>query len=1026
MGNRIGTGIPGGLLIPAKITHDQLQPVATPPTPIDSSYSQSTSRPGHGVPIDDLSRLVAHVHGSQSADFLLRTIKAGMPGRDGLQMAYRKDSEAGTQFRGWNPPNYPNGVAYVAYGSTPAARFDAVTIPSTQQIVVFDSDGSTPGTSRTIDPVTRAVSVGGSTVGLGDAWNYPALVVIPETERILLQFGDTIRYSDDLGATWNGYSESPTPEDAATDFGRSRMAFYRSDIGMLIEDIATPGDVHQWASSDIGSTFVEVKTHVALGSSVAYASSQDGVFVFYLRAADSLPIVRRLSTPFEDLSTVDEVEVVGVGLVYAEGSITADPNGTLWVHVREDATGDLKVYRSVDAGSTWGKTKDSLKTPSSSAYLTNYKGVSSYGSVVLFSNWFSATSAKVGLQALWLGGWHAVTANGGQPPASRRGFEALWTPIELPQNTGGGWTEIGGASTLVTPGEMRRFTNGVAPNLSSYHTFTGTAAVSQLILTQVRVELGGSLSNKDVAIHGTISQLGVIFEWSISLSTTGYRVRDEVTAAQVGGDELMDLTADIVLLVWATDLRIVTYWWRPGESTVNVGPAGALASGVGATTELRWGHEDSGGIATSFWSQFHFHEQPPTVGLPNYRPYEPQTGIANVKGKPMTRDPVPVPDLGSTPLAAFLSATSGPARRDDGYDMDAEYDFPITNVFPRLSPSPDSRWRSVGTAEQILTFKFDQEMWLGDSIGMYISGANFRTAVLESSIDGSSWTARGTMNLAEGFEGLDVIRTGETLTPGATADADRYLFEESLTGGWVDLPGAPAVQRRVASQSAGGWTTATTAKPVITLEGVLGSDPISATAVKFVFPSGLLVIHLTSQVLVPFWRVRIPAQSTPDGYIEAGIIMVGKIAAFGDRIDWGRGYEMIPNTAITRDNYGTTRARELGPPSRRWSLHWQSGTNHCEIRTGPDVDYVGPTVGIPMVGDEDVLYRLFGHIQETRGGEIPCLAIEEIPDANTTINDATRMLYGRLTSSARGNNTAGDLGVDEQQRIESLVFEEIK
>ena len=73
-----------------------------------------------------------------------------------------------------------------------------------------------------------------------------------------------------------------------------------------------------------------------------------------------------------------------------------------------------------------------------------------------------------------------------------------------------------------------------------------------------------------------------------------------------------------------------------------------------------------------------------------------------------------------------------------------------------------------------------------------------------------------------------------------------------------------------------------------------------------------------------------------------------------------------------------------------------------------------------------MLYQLFGLIAETKGGEVPCLAIEEIPDENQTLNDDTRFLYGRLTSSARGNNVAGDLGTDEQQRIESLVFDEIK
>jgi hypothetical protein len=163
--------------------------------------------------------------------------------------------------------------------------------------------------------------------------------------------------------------------------------------------------------------------------------------------------------------------------------------------------------------------------------------------------------------------------------------------------------------------------------------------------------------------------------------------------------------------------------------------------------------------------------------------YEPQNGVADIRGKPITRIPIPVPDLGGAPLAGFMSATAGPGRRDDGFDVPAEYDYPVRNLFPRLAPSPDARWRSNDLTEQIFTFQLAEDSWIGDSIGLYISGANFRTAVLESSPDGVTWTARGTLNLAEGFEGLEGVLTGESMVPAiTTADAERFLFEGSAVG----------------------------------------------------------------------------------------------------------------------------------------------------------------------------------------------------------------------------------------------------
>lgn len=1009
MGNRIGTGIPGGLLIPAKLTHDRLRPVG--PASTDSSYSQQSSRPGHGVALDDLSKLIAHVHASQDEDMLIRTIRAGMPGREGVQLAYRKVSESGnSQHRGWNPPGYANGQAFIDWGFVAHDRFDAVTIPTTQEVVVFRT-----GQSKVIDPISRSVGAAGALLAQIGEWDYPALTMIPEGERLILQFANQIWYSDDTGSTWSTYSETPVTDDV-TNFGRSRMAYFRTDIGLLVEDLATPGTVHQYASADLGASFTLVDEHAALGSSVAIEASVDGLFVFYIRDSDSSPVVRRLSSPFEDLTNTDEV-VISVGS-FAEGVLVADPDGTLYVILRNAST--LYVLASVDAGATWTSFNGlAFDSADAADYLTNYRAVSSLGSVVLLSNWQVSTSVEEGISATWLGGWQAVTAAGGVDPSTRMGFTDNWIAIELPEDMSATWPASGVASSLVAPGELERVTVGS----TSYHTRTAAGDVEQLILWQIRCDSGGAKATRQLTVNGTLADGVYDYRWAVNLDTTGYRVEDVIGGGQVGGDELMNLTSDIILLIWASRGTIRTYWWRPGESSVNVGPSGALtndAATPAATGGIRRGHQASG-TATSHETQFHWQRRP---AGPLFVTLEPLNGVANIRGKPITRIPVPVPSLGVAPLAGFLSASSGPARRDDGFTVSAAYDYPITNVFPRLKPSPDSRWRSQDLSEQILTFRFEQDTWIGDSIALYIAGANFRTAALESSPDGIAWTTRGTMNLAEGFEGLGASRAGDALVPGnLTADADRYLFEEILVGGHAQLDSGAV--RRIVHNSAGGWTQATTVKPVITLEDVDAGDPVAPSALKLVFPSGLLVIHLTSQLLVDWWRIRIPAQVCPDSFFEAGIIMAGKIVAFGDRIDWGRGTELIGNALVTRDEYGTSRARELGPPMDRWSMHWQAGTNHLEIRRGVDVDYVSSTIGIPLAGDEDVLYQLFGLIKQLKSGEIPCLAIEEIPDANVTLTDSTRYIYGRLLSSARGNNVAGDLGIDEQQRIESIIFDAI-
>jgi hypothetical protein len=52
-----------------------------------------------------------------------------------------------------------------------------------------------------------------------------------------------------------------------------------------------------------------------------------------------------------------------------------------------------------------------------------------------------------------------------------------------------------------------------------------------------------------VTINGQLADGAFEYSWQITFDTTGYRVTDVVAAAQIGTDELMDLTTEIVLLI---------------------------------------------------------------------------------------------------------------------------------------------------------------------------------------------------------------------------------------------------------------------------------------------------------------------------------------------------------------------------------------------------------------------------------------------------------------------------------------------
>ena len=103
MGSRT-TNLPGGFLIPSRLVYSTL--ATNDGTSLASSYTESTPRPGTPSSTDALNLLNVEVSNGQGVDLRLKCIKAGMPGivSNSCQLAYRLESEASTQYRGWSPP----------------------------------------------------------------------------------------------------------------------------------------------------------------------------------------------------------------------------------------------------------------------------------------------------------------------------------------------------------------------------------------------------------------------------------------------------------------------------------------------------------------------------------------------------------------------------------------------------------------------------------------------------------------------------------------------------------------------------------------------------------------------------------------------------------------------------------------------------------------------------------------------------------------------------------------------------------
>lgn len=1034
MGDRL-SDLPGGVLIPSRCTLSTLADNDGSST--GSDYTEANPRPGSAVPLDSRNRLRVHASHAQGVDLDVRVRKAGMPGRGEAACQVAIKPQSSSDWRGWNPPVILSGWLSVDYTTSDSfQRKDCVTVPSTQTVVVVRrSATSGEATSRTISPSWAVSAASASTMADGDDWNHPALVALPD-ERLLCFYGGATYYSDDNGTTWSTYSGSADGGQTTTNWGRTRAVYYRGDILLLVEDTATSGTVHQLASSDLGSSFTYIGAEAGLGTNLHPLVTPEGICLVYLDS--TVARARRLASPWEPLDRTAWSAVALSGRI-EDFAAAASPSGAIYLMSRDLTAGSYwDHHSSTDGGASWTKWSGCAYDSGSTAdYPSDFAAAWQQGQMVVCHSWTASTAtADNSLGAMILGGWSSVTTGPGRNNGSTalrhrygsagyaRASIALtaingrtWLPIELPDN-GAGWTLSGSGTAALASGELQISTSAA----QAYYSRALSAGGTHIVAADLRVDSGGDLGTMEIGLSGEVADGTDDWHWQIRLAETGYRVWDVHGAVQVGSDQSLDLTEEIQIWVQVSQAGAISvYHRRRGATAWTEAASGALTSDTatpGAAGSLEWGHRASG-TASSAWTMLHASWYIGNGAEP--RIYE---GVANIYGAPLGAHPEPIPDASDGDgLVAFLAATSGPGRQDDGLTLDAEHDHPVDALFPEVSPSPSARWRSTSTDEQVLSFDLDNRTWLGGALGLYVAHANFRTAYLEY-YDGAAWQTAGTLDLAAGFSsGLTYSMTGDTIYPASgTSAGDRYLWEGELIGGTAILGGT--YYREILGQCAGSWTEDTTARPEVRLDGLTGAEASTGT-LTLVAPSGLLVVYLAAAQRRRRWRVRIPSQTTPHGYFRAGLVQVGRVQPWGARTDWTMSDEWRPNVESTRSAYGTSRARERGPVSRAWTLAWQEGVDLSGLRAGSDPDYHGAAGGLPLAAAEDVPLQLAGLLRELRGGQTPCVVVEELPATTTTITDPTRILYGRLTGTVRWNGMLGTRGSDEAGRVEAVTVEEI-
>jgi hypothetical protein len=380
-----------------------------------------------------------------------------------------------------------------------------------------------------------------------------------------------------------------------------------------------------------------------------------------------------------------------------------------------------------------------------------------------------------------------------------------------------------------------------------------------------------------------------------------------------------------------------------------------------------------------------------------------------------------------------LAMTDGPAKAGESWNIATQYRYPVTRIDPMSSPSPDAKWRSTSDASEALIVwslteatRPEGELW-----GVYVDGANWSTATVEG-WDGAAWVSLGTLTLVLGSS-LRYTRAGEivSVNPGAASgDVADYIQRDALRG-CVWRGGGGATPRYIRTNTGGRWlgsvTTATT-RPTIVLDTFSVADTAAGAAASLTSPRGCLILRATTAY--SRLALRIPAQSTPDGYFTLGAAVIGPIAWLGN-YDFARQVGIETNIETNQAGNGSRRKRKQGKPRRYAQIAWTDGVDTSNTHDAAP-DYVTPfTGGVPMAGPASILTDVLGLVMQNDVSPVVYLPQITVPAsaAVTMIKAHDLMLYGTIeTDTIQMDTVVGDehvgSGTGELVRVGTMRIDE--
>lgn len=979
--------------------------------------------------------------GEQSAEVDLEFTRGGAP--DQSLAARAKWRESGGVWRGWAPPTFVFGLTSLGQSGYGA---DAVVLADGRVLVVAPDVTGAGAVYESVvydpsdDTVSAAVATGVATAA---SRALVALRLEPTDGSVWallhedLGGGSPRRFrlvsSSDSGGSWTDRGDAVFVSDAplagAEPAVKCRWYVASGQHYLYVVEAndggAIAGDSLVSVYASVGGSVWSFVADITARCGAGYTSSACDVIRTLggrvciainelVSATNTLRVY--LTAPGGDPAHGTPAELsTTLGLVTSLDLVEED-TGRLWLFAT-DSAGEVERWASGDGGLTWtGSSNRQVRRGSLGSSWCSARAVNSGGATYLLAMAYGA-AAWASLVVLRLGGWSEVEpyAVGGSMPQQPSDPNRLtwgvtaagsvdWSsasmlPWQVPSSQG--WTVAGGGGETPATTGLDVLTAAATRTYEALTAAPGAAHPQVTALVQVRQVSGGSTGASNIALRlracltGGASDVGI----DVRIGTTSIVVVDMVSGATIGSLAI-DTTEDLTIWALIDEAHCEVYARRPYEQGWEQVVEGTLTTVASTGALVRWGHLAAAN-AESIWSW---------VGAAWAVPGSDPTGdywrtdwssVARrnpLLGRPVAAVAAPLGDPTLWPSVSLV----GVAQPGELVSAPPAHPRPIEHLDPAQYPARTAVWRSVDTAEQIIEFRPGASTVPGYSVALAVVGANWRTTYLER-WTGAAWAIAATLDLAATAAGTATL---------LAAGSDTVLLQGievdtgELVGGTLIF--ASGDYRRIVANSAGVVTAPGSRVRVADVDGTETSG-----ACTVLVPTGAVAAaaHTTST----WWRVRIPAQTTAEGYFEAAKVLVGGWVQAGHNDEHGRVVQVTP----TVDQRGDLRTRRRAP-QRTFALQFPSQVllrDTESYQMGAGGGYTG------FLGDTYAL--LDGLLRGPSDGEgldtLPCLVVFAPATSAGALNWRRRqVVYGVLEGGPAQTWVAGlesERTVDRPDRL---------